>query len=118
MNRLMTAALAATLLSLAGCTLHSPAPGTGGTTGSPSAPPGSPTVTKSHPRFAPPPGVSSHWNGTLGVYEIDSEHDTYYRERTFYRWQDGWSWAGTLQGPWEPVDSTGVPPALYRHHAQ
>ncbi|WP_027911388.1 hypothetical protein [Pseudomonas sp. URMO17WK12:I4] len=117
MNRLISAAVAATLLSLAGCTLHSPAPST--PTGGPSAPPaGSPPVAKSHPRFAPPPGVSSHWNGALGVYEIDSERNTYYRERTFYRWQDGWSWAGTLQGPWEPLDSTGVPPQLYRHHAQ
>lgn len=114
MNKLMSAALAATLLSLAGCTLHSPAPSTDG----PAAPAGSPPASKSHPRFAPPPGVSSHWDGGLGVYVVDSERDTYYRERTFYRWNDGWSWAGTLQGPWEPVDSSGVPPALYRRHAQ
>lgn len=114
MNKLMSAALAATLLSLAGCTLHSPAPSTDG----PAAPASSPPASKSHPRFAPPPGGSSHWDGGLGVYVVDSERDTYYRERTFYRWNDGWNWAGTLQGPWEPVDSSGVPPALYRRHAQ
>ncbi|TBU95356.1 hypothetical protein [Phytopseudomonas dryadis] len=115
MNRLMPIALAITLLSVAGCTLQRPAaPGGDG-----SIPPsGSPPVSKSHPRFAPPPGVDSHWDGALGVYVLAAERDTYYRERTFYRWNNGWSWAGNLQGPWQPVDSSGVPPALFRHHGQ
>ena len=112
MNRLMTAALAALLLTLSGCTLHSPAPGTDGQ----QPPPGGSPVSKSHPRFAPPPGVSSHWDGALGVYVLDAESSTYYRQRTFYRWSDGWSRAGSLQGPWESVDSTGIPPALYRRY--
>lgn len=108
------AVLALLLLSLGACTGHSLAPAT-------SSPPpagGAGAVAKTHPRFAPPPAVSSHWDARLGVYVLDDEQDTFYRERTFYRWNAGWSRADNLQGAWEQVDSSAIPPALYRSYAQ
>jgi hypothetical protein len=66
--------------------------------------------------FAPPPGGPSHWDQGLGVYVLDNQPGTYYRQRTYYRWNDGWGWATSPNGPWEATDSTGVPPGLGRQH--
>ncbi len=74
------------------------------------------TRMKAHPRFAPPPGVSSYWDTQLGVYVLDKVPGLYYRERTYYRWNSGWTWATYANGPWSPVDSTGIPPGLNRLH--
>ncbi len=93
--------------------------------GSPSthaAPPvGTPTTpAKPAPRtsasFAPPPGGASHWDPKLGVYVLENQPDTYYRQRTYYRWSDGWTWSTSPQGPWEATDGNGVPPGLGRMH--
>jgi hypothetical protein len=94
------------LTILAGCTVHSPAP----TAPAP--------VAKSHPRYAPPPGARSHWDGRLGVYVVEGAAHLYYRERTYYRWSQGWSWSTSPQGPWQPTDGGGVPPGLFRRYAQ
>ncbi|MGE8499284.1 MAG: hypothetical protein ACN6O6_17420 [Pseudomonas sp.] len=108
MTALKPLLLATALMVLGGCTLH---PVT--TPDTPDVP-----VTKSHPRFAPPPGAQSHWDASLGVYVISGERDTFYRERTYYRWNKGWSWATNPNGPWQPTDSSGIPPGLYRQYAQ
>lgn len=93
-------------LALGGCVLQPPrAPQT-----EPSA------VQRTHPRYAPPPAVKSHWNPALGVYVVEGVNDLYYRERVFYRYADGWSWSPRPGGPWQSIDSTGVPPGLYRHY--
>lgn len=78
----------------------------------------SPSGSSNHPRFAPPPGVASRWDAGLGVYAVTGTADLYYRERTYYRWRSGWSWASNPQGPWLPTDSSGVPPGLHRRYAQ
>ncbi|UTW07346.1 hypothetical protein [Pseudomonas benzenivorans] len=92
------------LTALAGCAVQGPAPIS-------QAP-----IAKAHPRYAPPPGVQSHWDGSLGVYVLEGARDLYYRERTYYRWSQGWSWATSPQGPWQPTDSGGVPPGLFRRY--
>ena len=92
------------LLALGGCTLQTVAPVD------------ELPVTPSHPRYAPPPGAQSQWAPSLGVYVISGERDLYYRERTYYRWNSGWSWATNPKGPWQPTDSSGIPPGLYRHY--
>lgn len=66
--------------------------------------------------FAPPPSGPSHWDQGLGVYVLDSQPGVYYRQRTYYRWNSGWGWATSPNGPWEPTDSSGVPPGLGRQH--
>jgi hypothetical protein len=71
-----------------------------------------------HPRFAPPPGVASYWDTQLGVYVLQDQPQTFYRERVYYRWGGGWSSASNLQGPWRQVDSSNVPAGLSRHFAQ
>lgn len=81
------------------------------------APVTTPSGSSNHPRFAPPPGVASHWDARLGVYVVGGVADLYYRERTYYRWSSGWSWASNPQGPWLATDSSGVPPGLYRRYA-
>lgn len=98
--------LATALLVLGGCTMQA------------TAPISDVPVSRSHPRFAPPPNVQSHWDGSLGVYVVEGEGDLYYRERTYYRWSNGWSWATNPIGPWQPTDSSGIPPGLYRHYLQ
>jgi hypothetical protein len=105
-SKLLPIAAAIALLGLAGCAVQS------------TAPISQPTVSKSHPRYAPPPGAQSHWDGSLGVYVLEGPRDLYYRERTYYRWSNGWSWATNPQGPWQSTDSSGVPPGLYRRYAQ
>lgn len=101
------ALLLVTLLGLAGCALQAPAPGV------PAAP-----VSKSHPRFAPPPGVQSQWDGTLGVYVVAGAQDVFYRERTYYRWNSGWYWATQANGPWQATEQSAIPPGLYRRYAR
>lgn len=83
--------------------------------------PSKPTVTPSQkpmPRtsasFAPPPGGASHWDPRLGVYVLEGQTNTFYRQRTYYRWNNGWSWSTSLQGPWQETDSSGVPGGLGR----
>lgn len=106
MNRLTAMALLIGLSSLAGCAAQ-------GTT-----PIGTLPASTSHPRYAPPPGAQSQWDAGLGVYVVGGARHLYYRERTYYRWNQGWSWATSPQGPWQPTDSSGVPPGLYRRYAQ
>lgn len=107
LNRLTPLCLFVAMLG--GCTLHSPAPEAPVSTQSPS-----------HPRFAPPPGGQSHWDSALGVYVLENAEHLYYRERTYYRWQEGagWSWSSQPAGPWQATDASGVPAALFRHYAR
>ncbi|WP_229631866.1 MULTISPECIES: hypothetical protein [Pseudomonas] len=87
----------------------------------PPAPPAPPTqaprpAPSTSASFAPPPGGPSHWDQGLGVYVLDNQPGTYYRQRTYYRWNNGWGWATSPNGPWEATDSSGVPPGLGRQH--
>ena len=107
MKRYLPMILAVALMSLSGCAVHSSAPISQ-----------NPVISKSHPRYAPPPGAESHWDAGLGVYVVGGARDLYYRERTYYRWNSGWSWSSNPNGPWQPTDSSGVPPGLYRRYAQ
>ncbi|MDH4612068.1 hypothetical protein [Pseudomonas sp. BN102] len=70
---------------------------------------------KAHPRFAPPPGGNCYWDTGLGVYVLEAEHNVFYRERVYYRWDNGWSYSNGPHGPWQPTDSSGVPAGLGRH---
>lgn len=87
--------------------------------------PSTPAVTpapKPMPRtsasFAPPPGGASHWDPKLGVYVLEKKTNTFYRQRTYYRWNNGWSWSTSPEGPWQDTDSSGVPGGLGRAFAQ
>ena len=86
----------------------------------PPATPNAPVPVSPVPRnsasFAPPPGGASHWDARLGVYVLDAVPNVYYRQRTYYRWNSGWTRATSLDGPWDATDSTGVPPGLGRLH--
>lgn len=116
-------------VSLAACTTHGPyhegpgpvigpAPGSvPGTTKAPGKPAAIPTQTAPSPSYAPPPGGNSHWDASLGVHVIDTAPNTYYRQRTYYRWDNGWTWSSSLNGPWQATDSTGVPAGLGRKFA-
>ncbi|SDS92474.1 hypothetical protein SAMN05216598_3262 [Pseudomonas asplenii] len=116
------------VLGLSACTVHRPSTPTGPTI-PPSGPatqpypPSTPTtpgkpIPPAKPRpstsatFAPPPGGSSHWDGQMGVYVLDSQPNTFYRQRTYYRWDNGWSRSISPNGPWEETDIHGVPPGL------
>ncbi|AYC32567.1 hypothetical protein D3880_09310 [Pseudomonas cavernae] len=77
-----------------------------------------PSIMKAHPRYAPPPGGNCHWDNNLGVYVLENARDLYYRERTYYRWDNGWFWSNSPQGPWQETDSSGVPPGLTKRYAQ
>lgn len=68
--------------------------------------------------FAPPPGGASHWDPKLGVYVLEKQTNTFYRQRTYYRWANGWSWSVSPDGPWQDTDSSGVPGGLGRAFAQ
>lgn len=68
------------------------------------------------PQFAPPPGGNGRWDASLGVYVMQGQRDTYYRQRTYYHWDNGWYWSVGPQGPWTETDSTGVPPGLTRKY--
>lgn len=78
--------------------------------------PTAPAAPRTSASFAPPPGGPSHWDQALGVYVLDNQPGVYYRQRTYYRWNDGWSWATSPAGPWETTDASGVPPGLGRQH--
>ncbi|MEI4788408.1 hypothetical protein WA846_33865, partial [Pseudomonas aeruginosa] len=41
----------------------------------------------------------------------------YYRQRTYYRWDGGWFWSTSPQGPWTETDARGIPPGLSRRYA-
>lgn len=87
-------------------------PGTPSTptpTPAPKAPAAGP---KTSSNFAPPPGGNSHWDARLGVHVLDDETDTFYRQRTYYRWNNGWTWSTGRNGPWQETDSSGVPAGL------
>ena len=68
--------------------------------------------------FAPPPGGNSHWDPKLGVYVLDDQPNTFYRQRTYYRWDSGWSRSISPNGPWEDTDIHGVPGGLGRKFGQ
>lgn len=97
----------AVLLVLGGCSLQPLAP----------VEASRPGQGQTHPRFAPPPGGNSYWDAKLGVYVLKGRSPLYYRERVYYRWDHGWSWASSPQGAWESIDSSGVPAGLARHFA-
>ncbi|RBL66450.1 hypothetical protein C3E98_037490, partial [Pseudomonas sp. MWU13-2625] len=124
----MTAIARITLLSLvlglSACTVHRPVPTSSepipsvpSTRPAPSTAPGTPRAPipadKPLPRtsasFAPPPGGHSHWDARLGVYVLDDQSNTFYRQRTYYRWNNGWSRSISPDGPWEDTDIHGVP---------
>ena len=71
-------------------------------------------VQRTSATFAPPPGGNSHWDERLGVHVLDSQPNTFYRQRTYYRWNNGWSRGISPNGPWEETDTSGVPPGLSR----
>ncbi|MBO3275728.1 hypothetical protein [Pseudomonas schmalbachii] len=127
------------LLALGGCVVQPPQPSQPETP-PPAVPPTKPSVGtppgKTPPRtvitpqpsprpaqsnrptqFAPPPGGNGRWDASLGVYVIQGQKDLYYRQRTYYRWDDGWYWGVSPQGPWTATDSSGIPPGLTRRHA-
>lgn len=136
----MTAIARITLLSLvlglSACAVQRPAPTPGGpasippsgpsTRPQPSTPPGSPATPnkpgKPLPRtsatFAPPPGGNSHWDARLGVYVLDDQSNVFYRQRTYFRWNNGWSRSISPNGPWEDTDIHGVPPGLGKQFGQ
>lgn len=131
MNSIARIAVVALSLGLGACAVQRPAEPTpvppiqslppAGPTTAPTPPsvPSKPAP-KAMPRtsasFAPPPGGASHWDPALGVYVLEGQADTYYRQRTYYRWNDGWSWATSPKGPWEATDKSGVPAGLGRKH--
>ncbi len=67
---------------------------------------------KTSSNFAPPPGGNSHWDPRLGVHVLDNQTDTFYRQRTYYRWSNGWTWSTSPDGPWQDTDVSGVPAGL------
>jgi len=116
------------VLGLSACAVQQPTtlppipPSGPGTQPVPAKKPGTPTTpskpAKSLPRtsasFAPPPGGNSHWDARLGVYVLDDQTNTFYRQRTYYRWNNGWSRSVSPNGPWEETDIHGVPSGLGR----
>lgn len=76
--------------------------------------PRAPSVQRSHPRYAPPPYGSAHWDNRLGVYVVEGT-ELFYRDRLYYRWDGDWFCAGRPDGPWEPVAPPSVPPGLRGH---
>jgi hypothetical protein len=90
-----------------------PQPGTPRT--APQTPPSMPIPApgpKTSAHFAPPPGGNSHWDARLGVHVLDNVPNTFYRQRTYYRWNNGWTWSTSPSGPWQETDASGVPPGL------
>ncbi|MFS2067416.1 hypothetical protein ACEN9D_01445 [Pseudomonas sp. CT11-2] len=75
-------------------------------------------VPRTSASFAPPPGGNSHWDAKLGVYVLDNQTNTFYRQRTYYRWDNGWSRSISPNGPWEETDIHGVPGGLGRQFGQ
>ncbi|WP_426235156.1 hypothetical protein [Pseudomonas sp. TWP3-2] len=75
-------------------------------------------VPRTSASFAPPPGGNSHWDQKLGVYVLDDQTNTFYRQRTYYRWNNGWSRAISPNGPWEDTNIHGVPAGLGKRFGQ
>jgi hypothetical protein len=100
--------LAAVLFGLTACSLQ------------PSQTPGSASgpSSKPHPHFAPPPQGHSHWDAQLGVHVLENASALYYRERTYYQWNNGWRWAVQPAGPWQACPNSAVPPGLSRYFGQ
>lgn len=129
MNAVARVTLLSLVLAVSACSVHRPAPTTG-----PTIPPAGPrtqpkapdtpvsappkAVPRTSATFAPPPGGNSHWDGGLGVYVLDGQADTFYRQRTYYRWSSGWSRSISPNGPWEETDIHGVPPGLGKRYGQ
>lgn len=91
--------------------------------GQPSTQPEKPAaIPKPMPRtsasFAPSPGGASHWDPKLGVYVLEKKTNVFYRQRTYYRYDNGWSWSLNPDGPWQETDSSGVPGGLGRAYGQ
>lgn len=137
MNSTVRLTLISLALGLSACTVHQPereplppiqtTPPPGPVIKPGPTSPGKPSVTptpapKPLPRtsasFAPPPGGASHWDPRLGVYVLEGKTNTFYRQRTYYRWNNGWSWATNPEGPWQDTDSSGVPGGLGRAFSQ
>ncbi|SEM72180.1 hypothetical protein SAMN04487857_104232 [Pseudomonas sp. ok272] len=135
----MTAIARITLLSLvlglSACAVQGPTPTPSArpippsgpsTRPQPSTPPGKPVTPnkpgKPLPRtsatFAPPPGGNSHWDARLGVYVLDDQSNVFYRQRTYFRWSNGWSRSISPNGPWEDTDIHGVPAGLGKQFGQ
>ena len=89
------------LLGLSACALQPPQPVVGAR-----------APVKAHAHFAPPPDGPSHWDPQLQVYVLQNSPHLYYRQRTYYRWNNGWTWSTSPSGPWQETDSSGVPPGL------
>lgn len=49
-------------------------------------------------QLRPATGGNSHWDAKLGVYVLDNQTNTFYRQRTYYRWDNGWSRSISLTG--------------------
>lgn len=75
-----------------------------------------PARQQSHPRYAPPPQGSAYWDNSLGVYVLEGQNNLFYRERLYYRQplMGGWQCASKINGPWEDIPLTRVPPGLRR----
>ncbi len=130
MTAIARIALLSLVLGVSACTVQRPAPTSSepiphagpSTRPAPSTAPGKPSApipaTKPQPRtsasFAPPPGGHSHWDARLGVYVLDNQSNTFYRQRTYYRWNNGCSRSISPDGPWEDTDIHGVPAGLGR----
>ncbi|QAX81993.1 hypothetical protein [Candidatus Pseudomonas adelgestsugas] len=71
----------------------------------------------SSPIFAPPLSPASHWDSKLQVYVLEEQPDTFYRQRTYYRWRNGWSCSISPNGPWKETNLYGVPQWLSKHYA-
>lgn len=120
------------VLGLSACAVQPPAPqssepipqqpaskpGTSNKSPQPAPQGSAPAAPQTSAHFAPPPGGNCHWDSKLGVYVLEDETDTFYRQRTYYRWSDGWSWSTARNGPWQTTDGNGVPPGLSRHFGQ
>ncbi|MBV7522981.1 MULTISPECIES: hypothetical protein [unclassified Pseudomonas] len=135
MTAIARIALLSAVLGLSACAVQQPTehqapspfpPSQPSPTPSTSPVPSKPTIpakpSKPLPRtsasFAPPPGGNSHWDPKLGVYVLDDQPNTFYRQRTYYRWDNGWSRSISPQGPWEDTDIQGVPGGLGRKFGQ
>lgn len=93
------------LLGLAACSLQAPQPVASGQ-----------SPVKAHAHFAPPPDGPSHWDPQLQVYVLQGSPPLYYRQRTYYRWQQGWSWATQASGPWQSCGNNEIPAGLSRSY--
>ncbi|MGB9092441.1 MAG: hypothetical protein WCC29_22965, partial [Pseudomonas farsensis] len=101
MNSTVRLTLITLALGLSACTVHQPAQREPlpplETTPTPQGPvvkplpsnkPSTPAaIPKPMPRtsasFAPPPGGASHWDPKLGVYVLEKQPNTFYRQRTY-----------------------------------